>query len=247
MDKLYIIMPAYNERENIAAVIAQWHPIVSLGGKGSKLVVINDGSKDDTLQVCKKLKSQFPNFSVLDKPNSGHGPTLLYGYQYALEQGADYIFQTDSDGQTDSREFEEVWHNRKRYDICIGIRNGRQDGLSRIFVTKILKIVLWLIFQIDIPDANTPFRLISRNSLIKYLAVIPKDFFLSNVMMTVAAVYYKDRVFWKEITFKQRRAGVNSINLQRIFKIGFKALFEFSEAKRVLTKSIVYRESDRRI
>lgn len=41
-----------------------------------------------------------PLFQPLTKQNEGHEPTVLYGYRYALEHGADYIFQTDSDGQT---------------------------------------------------------------------------------------------------------------------------------------------------
>jgi len=54
------------------------------------------------------------------KGNEGHGATLLSGYRRALDGGADYIFQTDSDGQTLSGEFWEFWRNRAEYDARIG-------------------------------------------------------------------------------------------------------------------------------
>ena len=47
------------------------------------------------------------------KPNGGHGSTVLYGYRYAIENGADYVFQTDSDGQTPPSEFDEFWESSR--------------------------------------------------------------------------------------------------------------------------------------
>ena len=108
--------------------------------------------------------------------------TSLYGYRYALQCGADYIFQTDSDGQTLASEFPAFWRRRRQYSIQIGNRNHRQDGLSRIFVTKTLRLVLRLIFHLDIPDANTPYRLMSRQALARYINKVPENFNLSNVM-----------------------------------------------------------------
>ena len=51
MDKLYIIIPAYNEQDNIARVIEQWYPVVEKTGDGSRLVIIDDGSSDNTYKI----------------------------------------------------------------------------------------------------------------------------------------------------------------------------------------------------
>lgn len=51
MDKLYIIIPAYNEQDNIAHVIEQWYPVVEKTGDGSRLVIIDDGSSDNTYKI----------------------------------------------------------------------------------------------------------------------------------------------------------------------------------------------------
>ena len=141
MDKLYIVIPAYNEEENIRQVIDDWYPIIEKyhGNGESRLVIIDDGSKDSTYQIMKEYRKDKPLFLPLTKPNSGHGATILYGYQYALENQADYIFQTDSDGQTLPEEFHQFWKERFSYDMVIGWRNTREDGFSRVFVTKVLK------------------------------------------------------------------------------------------------------------
>ena len=92
-DKLFIVIPAYNESENIANVVNDWYPVVEkYGGEGSKLVIIDDGSKDNTYEIMKELASTKPLMEAVTKPNGGHGATVLYGYNYALENGADYIF-----------------------------------------------------------------------------------------------------------------------------------------------------------
>ena len=144
MDKTYFVMPAYNESETIFQVLEEWYLVVKRCGKESRLVVIDDGSKDNTYAILTEFAQTHPQIVPITKANGGHGAAILYGYRYALEHGADYIFQTDSDGQTNPSEFPAFWDLRKDYDMVIGFRNKRQDGLSRIFVTKVLKLVILL-------------------------------------------------------------------------------------------------------
>ena len=91
MDKLYIVIPAYNEQETIQSVIEDWHPVAVKAGADSRLVIIDDGSKDNTYAMLKEAQEKYPQLIALTKPNGGHGATLLYGYNYALEQGADTL------------------------------------------------------------------------------------------------------------------------------------------------------------
>ena len=234
MDKLYIIIPAYNEESNIEEVARQWHDVVKNINNESRLVIIDDGSKDSTLTVLEGLKKELSQLEVVTKANSGHGATVLYGYNYALENGADYIFQTDSDGQTLPEEFYPFWEERNNYAAIIGHRNHRKDGFSRVIVTKTLKFVLWCIFGLKITDANTPFRLIKREVLQQYIAKIPKDFNLSNVMLTVCLVKYKENIKFVPITFRPRQGGVNSINFKKIIGIGKQAVKDFRYIKKTL-------------
>ena len=228
-DILYIIIPAYNESENIKKVLKQWYQIiVKIGGK-SRLVVIDDGSKDDTYKKIKKLSNKMPQLIAITKKNSGHGATILYGYNYAIQNNADYIFQTDSDGQTNPDEFWEFWKQRKKYKMVIGYRNNRKDGISRVFVTNVLRIVIKLVFKVNVPDANTPFRLMQSSTLKESIKLIPKDFNLSNVIISVIYAKKNLPVKYIPITFKPRQGGVNSINLKKIIKIGKQAIVDFKK------------------
>ncbi|MCR4744707.1 MAG: glycosyltransferase family 2 protein [Lachnospiraceae bacterium] len=227
MDKLYMVIPAYNEEESIRDVIDEWYPMVVMTGEDSRLVVIDDGSKDRTLEVLKAEAEKRSQLIVKHKENSGHGPTILAGYRYALKEGADYIFQTDSDGQTRPEEFPAFWRCRRHYDMIVGYRNHRQDGWSRIFVTKVLKAVIFLCFHCVVTDANTPFRLMKAETLEKEIHLIPKNYFLTNVLITVIYTKHRRAVKFTPITFRARQGGVNSINMKRIFGIGKNALRDF--------------------
>lgn len=236
MDKLYIVIPAYNEEENIEAVIDDWYPIIEKIGNDSRLLIIDDGSKDSTYDIMKRLADSREAFEPLTKPNGGHGATVLYGYKYAVDKGADYVFQTDSDGQTLPDEFWQFWEGRKEWDMGIGQRKGRQDGFSRVFVTKTLKFVLWLCFHVRIKDANTPFRLMNASVLREQLHLIPEGYNLSNVMISVIYARRGLKVDYRPITFRPRQGGTNSINMKRISRIGRQAIRDFRSINKVLKK-----------
>ena len=237
---LYIVMPAYNEEANIENVVAQWYSVLTKinnqEGVKSKLLIANDVSKDKTYEIMLRLTTSYPDLEPLDKPNSGHGATILYLYRKAIEAGADYIFQTDSDGQTNPDEFWQFWENRNKYDFQIGNRSTREDGIDRIFVTRVLRFVVRLMFGVYVQDANTPFRLMKTDRLQAVLQVIPSDFFLCNVAISAIAVKWNERCRWYPITFKPRQAGTNSINFKRIIKIGWKALKDFKMINENLKK-----------
>ena len=236
MNKLYIVIPAYNEEENVKTIAREWHDLAAKINKQSRILIIDDGSKDDTYIKLKELQKELPQLEITSKPNSGHGATVLYGYRYALVNGADYIFQTDSDGQTLSSEFWQFWENRKNYDMQIGFRKGRQDGPFRILVTKTLRLVLFLQFGLWITDANTPFRLMSSKTLSETLPRIPENHYLSNVLLTILCHKNKKNIKYYPITFRPRQGGVNSINFRKIIKVGLKAVKDFSSFKTLLIK-----------
>ena len=233
-DSLYIIMPAYNEEKNIGSVIEQWYPVVEKIGAGSRLVILNDGSKDGTYKKIQKYQEKYDRLIGIDKPNEGHGGTILKGYHYAVDAGADYVFQTDSDGQTLPSDFEKFWWQRDNYDMEIGWRKGRQDGISRVFVTKTLKFVIKCCFGVTLTDANTPFRLMRTSTLRKYIDFIPNGFNLSNILLSVIYAKKGCSIHYIPITFRPRQGGVNSINLPKICKIGRQAVKDFKRLNREL-------------
>ncbi len=225
---LYIVIPAYNEAETIRQVIRDWYPVVEkFGDENSRLVIFDDGSRDETFSIMLDEKKNRPLFEPITKLNSGHGATVLAAYHYAIDKNAEFIFQTDSDGQTLPSEFEKFWMLRNDFDMVIGNRNNRQDGLARKIVTLTLRIILRLVFGVNILDANTPFRLMNATTLKNFIGKIPLDYNLSNVLLSVIYAKYNLRVKYLPITFRPRQGGKNSINLRRIISIGWKSLRDF--------------------
>lgn len=234
MDTLHIVMPAYNEEMNIIAVVEQWYPLLAGKNPDSRLVVADSGSSDRTHEILLSLREKYPQLVILTDTLKQHGPKLIALYRYAIDNHADYVFQTDSDGQTDPDEFSVFWDNREQYDAVLGHRAIRGDGRSRAFVEKVVCLLLRLYFGVKVPDANAPFRLMNCVMLKKYVDRFEEDYNLPNIMLTAFFVHNKERVLFREITFAPRRAGTNSIDLKKITKIGLKAVRDFRFYRRIM-------------
>lgn len=231
-DSLYIVMPTYNEEENIEAVVSKWYPILKSSSSQSRLVIADSGSTDRTHAILQSLQTKYPQLEILSDTNRYHGPKVIALYRYAIDHGATFVFQTDSDDQTNPDEFISFWKDRNNYDGIFGHRKVRGDGQARAYVEKVVCLLLWLFFSVKIPDANAPFRLLRCSTLDKYMSRFRDDYNLPNIMVTAFFVHYKERVTFREVSFRPRCAGVNSINLKRIFLIGMRALSDFAKFKK---------------
>lgn len=237
MDCLFLVIPAYNESANIVQTIIEWYPVVEKTDPRSRLVIINDGSKDNTYDIASNMMKDYPQLIVIDKENGGHGSAVLYGYRYAIQHEADYIFQTDSDGQTNAAEFDDFWKQRMKYDAILGKRIIRGDGIIRKYVEKVVCLLLWLYFKVKVPDANAPFRLMKTRIVKKYIEYFPENYNLPNIMFTAFFSVFDENISFQEISFRPRQAGKNSINMKKVFHIGYEALDDFRHF-RTLIQSI---------
>lgn len=236
MDSLYVVMPAYNEEDNIREVVEQWYPLLADKDEKSRLVIADSGSNDKTHEILTNLQIQYPKLILLEKTNRFHGPKIIALYDYAIKNGIDYIFQTDSDGQTNPDEFEWFWQKRKEYDGIFGNRTVRGDGADRAFVEKVVCVLLYLYFGVKVPDANAPFRLMRCDIVKKYLYNMPREYTLPNIMMVVYYAYYGEKMTFKEISFRPRSKGKNSVNFFKIAKIGWDALGDFYNLKKKMKR-----------
>ena len=121
---------------------------------------------------------------------------------------------------------------RNDYDAIIGNRTVRGDGKSRKFVENVVCLLLRIIFGVKVKDANAPFRLMKAELVNKYIDRLPQNYNLPNIMFTTYFSYYKEKLAFREITFKPRQGGTNSINIKKIVKIGWKALGDFMKLKK---------------
>ncbi len=227
-------MPAYNEEQNIEAVVRAWYPVLEGKDRNSRLVIADSGSTDSTHGILTDLQKELPQLEILADTGRQHGPKVIALYKYAIRSGATYIFQTDSDGQTAPGEFDAFWQMRNEHKAVLGWRRVRGDGKSRAFVEHVVCLLLRCIFGVKVPDANAPFRLMESCLVAKYIDRLSDDYNLPNIMLTVFFAHYGEDVVFKSISFKPRQGGKNSTNLPRIVKIGIRALFDFLQFRKTM-------------
>lgn len=227
-------MPTYNESEAIQVVLNDWIRVFNnlIGDKPDDytILIINDGSTDDTADKITSMNN--PHIMLINQPNSGHGKALYNGYTKAVSMKPDYIFQTDSDGQTNPDEFRLLWDARNASSVIMGYRKHRQDGVFRWFSTRVLRIVFTILFHHRIVDANTPFRLMPTSVLSKALTVIPAYPDFTNILLTGAWVHDNTSIRFVETSFKPRGTGVNSVNMRNMSAKGLTAISEMIRLKK---------------
>lgn len=92
-DRLIIVIPAYNEEENIENVVAQWHPIVEKTGGDSRLFVINDGSTDRTQEELDQLQGKYPQLRTVKKKTRDTVPLFYMATAVRLRKGQIIFFR----------------------------------------------------------------------------------------------------------------------------------------------------------
>ncbi len=230
-------MPVYNEEANLRKTVESWYPVCEAAGEAS-LLLIDDGSRDRSPEILAELCALYPRLEYFSKENEGHGPTIHRAYREALDRGADYVFQTDSDGQTDPDDFRQMWEKRAAYKMQIGRREKREDGFSRKFVSFVLRVVLFLFFGEWTEDPNTPFRLMEADCLERFIRIIPPDFGLTNAVLSVFAAYSGVSMRSVPVHLAPRQAGVNSINLPRIVRMALENMKRFPALRRAMRRQL---------
>jgi dolichol-phosphate mannosyltransferase len=206
---LSIVMPAYNEEGIIEASVREWYEEVNAKLEGSELIVVNDCSKDGTGDVLERLVAELPGLKpIRPERNGGHGKALRFGFNHATQE---YVFQTDSDRQHRPEEFWQLWGQREKNDFVFGIRKERADGTFRLFITRSMRYLNFLIWGIWIRDANCPFKLMRRKSLMQVLEQIPEDSFIPMVMVSILARRSGFRVSEVLVTHLPRLGGQQSL------------------------------------
>jgi glycosyltransferase involved in cell wall biosynthesis len=155
-ESIFIVIPAYNEGERIKKVINE------LQGLGYKsIVVIDDGSKDNTFEVLKSIKGIHVLRHIV---NRGQGATLQTGTDYALTQNPDFIIHFDADGQHDTADIPAILETLKNgSEMALGTRfhsskKAQNIPLSKVITLKLGTIVTWIISGIMLTDTHNGFR-----------------------------------------------------------------------------------------
>jgi len=211
-------MPVYNERDAIGGVLRKWSSALDALNVDYVIRPYNDGSKDDSLSVMRDVAKGFPRVEVRDKPNGGHGPTILQGYREAAADGFDWVFQIDSDDEMGPEKFGELWARRNDYDFLVGIRDGRKQALPRKVISLVSRICVRLLYGRSVWDVNTPYRLMRVSAFAAFFGDIPHDTFAPNVILSGLSAKHNLRCFEIPVPQRDRQTGEVSIKKWRLLR-----------------------------
>ena len=164
MDKKLVIIPTYNEKENISDIIGK---VISLPGE-FQVLVIDDGSPDGTAQIVKGLASE--RVHLIERPGKlGLGTAYLTGFRWALENGYDYIFEMDADFSHNPEDLIRLWGacSNNGADLAVGSRycNGVSVvdwPMSRIIMSWFASAYVRTVLGMKVYDTTAGFVCYSR-------------------------------------------------------------------------------------
>ena len=206
--KKLIIIPAYNESQNIKKTVEA----IRKDAPQFDYVIINDCSTDNTREICEKNGFNLVNLPI----NLGIGGAVQTGYRYGWKNGYDLAVQVDGDGQHDPKFLQKMadYLEENQLDIVIGSRfiekKGFQSSGTRRFGIKYFTLLIRLLTGVRITDPTSGLRMINRDVMRLFAYDYPKDY--PEPESVVAIIQRKKRVEEIPVIMKERQGGVSSIS-----------------------------------
>lgn len=207
--KISIVIPAYNEAENLAQLLSYLQEHY----KEAEIIVVDDGSEDNTEQVL----AAFKNIKVIKHEiNKGNGAAVKSGLRNATNE---IVCIIDADNQHNPEYISEMYEYMDKYDLVVGARtSGRGLNISRNFGNFLLNKIAGYLVNYKILDLTSGFRMFKKQKIMEFYHLYPEGFsFPTTSTMCMISAGYKVKFF--KIKGEKRKAGKSKINL---FKDGIK-------------------------
>ena len=206
--KVLVIIPAYNEQDSIISVIDK----LKKDCPKADYVVINDCSKDKTLQVLSENHANYVNLPL----NLGIGGGVQTGYKYAMKNGYDIAIQIDGDGQHDTAYLKNVIEpiEKGEADIVIGSRfinkEGFQSSGMRRLGINFLSVLIKICCGTKVLDVTSGFRAVNRTYICEYAKEYPVDYPEPEAIVkaSLSGACIKE----VPVIMKERESGTSSIS-----------------------------------
>ena len=183
--ELSIFFPFWNEEKNIENVVKKAIPIAKRLAFNWEIIMIDDGSSDNTSQICNKLavEDQKHLRVISHKPNRGYGAALREGFENAKY---DLVIFNDGDGQFDFSESLKFIEKIKFADIVIGYRKKRRDHPMRRILMQLLKIWDFVFFGFYFRDIDCGFKLFRKSAIEKISPLKSEGAMITTEILTKA-------------------------------------------------------------
>lgn len=181
--EISIILPIYNEGKVITYIVQSVLDCVPKIYDNYEVILVNDGSTDQTGVIIEKLAKDYMQLRVVHLPkNMGYGAALLRGFKSSKYPS---VFFMDTDGQFRIADLYRFVPYTDSCDIIIGKRVIRQDQLYRVFAGKLYNFLICVLFKINIKDITCGFKLIKK-SVLEELQLESRGGFLNAEMLIKA-------------------------------------------------------------
>ena len=155
-----VFFPCYNEQDNIVRTVGDAVDVLKKVGADFEIIIVDDGSSDNTGQIADQLAEQNSKIKVVHHPtNLGYGAALRSGFKEATKE---LVFYTDGDGQFDFSEMPPLLPSIEQYDIVSCYRLNRRDSLMRKINGWAWTKLVCLLFGMKIRDIDCAFKLYKR-------------------------------------------------------------------------------------
>lgn len=160
MSGLSIVMPAYNEEQNVAGAVERVSAVAQQLGMKYEIILVNDGSHDRTGEIARELARRVPHFRLVEHyPNRGYGGALKAGFAAATHELIAFV---PTDNQFDFAEVTRLLERLDHADIVSGYRTRRQDSFIRKLNAFGWNMVVRLLFGYLCRDIDCGFKVFRR-------------------------------------------------------------------------------------
>ena len=212
---LTIVIPAFNEAQNLSVILPAF--CETCRQQQWKIIVVNDGSSDNTREVLQSF--QEPGFfsMVHHKVNKGYGAALKSGI---MASDTDYVITMDADGQHNVEDVTKLFACLKKNDadLVIGSRKGTKSAsISRGVAKSAIRLLAKILMPVPVYDINSGMKIYNRGLAQKYLNLAPDTMAFSDIM-TLVFINNRHLVLEEPITIANRLKGKSTIGVQTLFQ-----------------------------
>jgi glycosyltransferase involved in cell wall biosynthesis len=232
LPEITIFFPFWNEEKNIEQVVTNAIPVAEKIAKRWEILMIDDGSTDNTSEIAKKLEKKYPHNlrAVLLRPNRGYGAALSAGFEHASYE---YIVFTDGDLQFDFSEVTKFIDEIDKADLVIGYRKKRNDQniMKRLLLMYLLKIGDYILFRFTFKDIDCGFKMFRRDA-VKQILPIRSEGAMATTEILAKAKAKKLKIVEVGVNHYPRKHGEQSgANLPVIVRAIFESLILWWDIK----------------
>lgn len=213
VEGLSIILPAYNEEENLCTAVTRALGVVEKLARNYEVMIVDDGSNDGTAALAQELAAQnYPRVRVLRQPvNQGYGAALRAGFRHSRYE---LVFFTDSDNQFDISELKYFLPLADQFDMVTGFRVYRFDPVLRSMLSWIYNRIVGLLFRVRVRDVDCAFKLM-RREVVSQITVESNNFFVCCELLAKARKW-NFRIAEKGVRHFPRTAGESRVRASDI-------------------------------